>query len=64
MMRDAVIWRGVVIKKAIDVVEPKTLGILVGAQMGEALNVALTQMARSVSHLLRSGAELRFHQFR
>jgi len=29
-MRDAVIWCGVVIKKAIDVVEPKTLGILVG----------------------------------
>ena len=32
--------------------------------MTEALNVALTQMARSVSHLLRSGAELRLHQFR
>ena len=26
--------------------------------------MALTQMARSVSHLLRSGAELRLHQFR
>jgi hypothetical protein len=63
MMRDAVIRRGLVIEKAIDVVEPKTLGILVWVQMGEALNVALAQMARSVSHLLRSGAELRFHQF-
>jgi hypothetical protein len=41
------------------VVEPKTLGILVWVQMGEALNVALAQMARRVSHLLRSGAEWR-----
>jgi hypothetical protein len=31
--------------------------------MGQALNVALAQMARRVSHLLRSGAELRLHQF-
>jgi hypothetical protein len=61
MMRDTVIWSGVVIKKAIDVIEPKALGILVWTQMGEALNVALTKMARSVSHLLRSGAELRLH---
>jgi hypothetical protein len=53
MMRDAVIRRGVVIEKAIDVVEPKTLGILTWVQMGEALNVALAQMSRSVSHLLR-----------
>jgi hypothetical protein len=46
------------------VVEPKTLDILVGAQMSEALNVALTQVARRVRNLLRSSAELRFHQFR
>jgi len=64
MVRDAVIRCGVVIKEAIDVVEPETFGVGVGAQMGEALHVALTQMARSVSHLLCGGAELRFHQFR
>jgi hypothetical protein len=63
-MRDTVIWCGVVIERATDVVEPKPPGILVWAQMAEALNVALTQMARSVSYLLRSGAELRLHQFR
>jgi len=32
--------------------------------MGEALNVALTEMARSISHLLRSAAKLSLHQFR
>ena len=63
MMRDAVIWCGVVIKKAIDVVEPQTLDILVEVQMSEALDMALAQMTRGVSHLLRGGTELRLHQF-
>ena len=62
MMRDAVIWCGVVIKKAIDVVEPETLGILVETQMSEALDMAHAQMTRGVSHLSRGGTELWLHQ--
>ena len=63
MVRDAFVGCGVVIKETIDVVEPETFGIWVGAPMGEALHVALAQMARRVGHLFRSGAVLRFHQF-
>ena len=62
-MRDPVIWRSVIVEQPIDVIEPKALSILIGIYMGEPLNVTLTQVTRSIGHLLRRGTEFRPNQF-
>jgi hypothetical protein len=41
-MRDPAVWRRVVVEKAINMVEPNTFDIQIGAQMSKTLNVALT----------------------
>ncbi len=63
VMSYAVVWRGVVVEKAINVIEPKDSRIVSGSGTSDALNVTLAQVAGGIRNLFWGCAEVRWYQF-